>query len=65
MSKTSNKSFNDLYSLLGEMAKSTYDNQIERQYREKYSPTLQLQRLDAQKIYNAIKNGENSQEKSC
>lgn len=65
MSKTSNKSFNDLYSLLGEMAKSTYDNQIERQYREKYSPTLQLQRQDAQKIYNAIKNGENSQEKSC
>ena len=46
-------------------AKSTYDSQIERQYREKYSPTLQLQRQDAQKIYNAIKNGENSQEKSC
>ena len=47
------------------MAKHTYENQIERQYREKYSPTLQLLRQDAQKIYNAIKNGENSQEKSC
>lgn len=65
MSKTSNKSFNDLYSLLGEMAKNTHDNQIERQYRDKYSPTLQLGKQDAQKIYSAIKNGEKSQEKSC
>lgn len=65
MAKTSNKSFDDLYTMLSKMAKGTYENQVSKQYKYFESADLKINKQTAKNIYDMTKNKFNQEEKCC
>ncbi len=65
MAKTSNKSFNDLYTMLSKMAEGTYKNQVIKQYKYFESADLKMSKQTAKEIYTQAKKNIKQEEKCC
>ena len=65
MAKTSNKSFDDLYTMLLKMAEGTYKNQVIKQYKYFESADLKMSKQTAKEIYTQAKKNIKQEEKCC